>query len=217
MRRLIIALMLVSANVYAQEETDPKEYEAPLLSPYRTALIQVSDDNRREFLDSTKIHAADAAYVMSVHRQQQWLRAFLSVLAPIIVLLFILRKNVEQAVRDWYARTFPPPNPKTVALNELKNLQVEFSDQESVKANTSKMTDILRTYIETNLKLEAHQKTTEEFLQELIQHPSLNNETQQLLLSVLQETDLIKFANYTPSQEELQQTVEKAEQFIQAT
>jgi len=59
--------------------------------------------------------------------------------------------------------------------------------------------------------------TTEEILPALAALPSLRGEQEERLRLFLLHTDQVKFADYTPSEEEIQQTYDGGLEFVEAT
>jgi hypothetical protein len=90
------------------------------------------------------------------------------------------------------------------ALHDLKSLEARIpSNQEEFKSYYSKLTDIVRRYLEEEAKVDALESTSDELLQklELLQDAgkiTLQTETLKNLKRVLGTADLVKFARSLP-------------------
>ena len=86
-----------------------------------------------------------------------------------------------------------------------------------VKEFYERISNILRWYIEHRFSLKAPERTTEEFLQEVHGVGFLNHDQQKMLSEFLQHCDMVKFALYGPSAQEIQKTFDLTKEFIEST
>ena len=86
-----------------------------------------------------------------------------------------------------------------------------------IKEFYEQISDILRHYIEDCFNLRAPERTTEEFLAELTYVNVLARPEQHRLGEFLQHCDLVKFARYNPSNEQIQETFDLVKDFIETT
>lgn len=108
--------------------------------------------------------------------------------------------------------------PYVVAMRELQKLKEDkVWQQDKVKLFYSRLTDILRTYIEDAHAMQAMEKTSQEILQD-IENTDL---TQKYPLVKLAEmftvADLAKFAKYTPAPDENERSYITVAEFVEAT
>lgn len=82
---------------------------------------------------------------------------------------------------------------------------------------TAGVSDILRRYIEDRFGLRAPERTTEEFLAEAREGLPVKAEHKSMLESFLFHCDLVKFAAFTPSAEDVKRTFETCRDFIEST
>ena len=107
-------------------------------------------------------------------------------------------------------------------LHERVLQQLAALDKERVwqqgdhKAYQSRLTDLLRGYIEERYQVPALESTTDELLHELRVSP-LNTDQQNLLGNMLRLADLVKFAKALPSPQENEQMMANALRFVQET
>ena len=118
------------------------------------------------------------------------------VLVSLIYAFFFAKKSRE--IRN---RKLPPFER---AIEELKALETVIpSQQEDYKLYYSRLTDVVRRYLEEEAKITALESTTDELLTKLEAlkqsgQLELGGETIKNLKSVLQTADLVKFARSTP-------------------
>ncbi len=124
--------------------------------------------------------------------------SFLALLAiGLLTWIILKRKKVIEARK----RNLPPFER---AIQALQNIEaVNLSAQEDYKVYYSQLTDIVRTYIEDDVHIDALESTTEELIQKMEMlcdagKLSLKKETVANFKSVLQTADLVKFARANP-------------------
>jgi hypothetical protein len=86
-----------------------------------------------------------------------------------------------------------------------------------IKEFYERISDILRHYIEHRFELRAPERTTEEFLIELQYTDVLSESDKDTLGEFLQHCDLVKFARYSPTTEQIQRTFTLVRDFIDKT
>lgn len=106
----------------------------------------------------------------------------------------------------------PPPTPYEVAIRELRRLREE---NPPVEEFYTRLSDIVRRYLEGQMGLRAPERTTEEFLYEVSRDHSLSAEHRELLGAFLQEADLVKFAKFQPGAEDIQRALDAGEKFVE--
>jgi hypothetical protein len=108
----------------------------------------------------------------------------------------------------------PPPTPYELAIRALQQLREE---NPPVEEFYTRLSDIVRHYLEGRFHLRAPERTTEEFLYEVSQDNTLAQEHKDLLGAFLQESDLVKFARHHPEQSDMQRALEAGEKFVSDT
>jgi hypothetical protein len=117
--------------------------------------------------------------------------------------------------------TYERPKPKDPAhiwaRKELKKLEEEKLWQgDNVKLYYSRLTDILRFYLEYRYGWYAMESTTEE-IQDEIESYNLKQKAKENLLSILRSADLVKFAKMIPMPDANIKAMESAYKFIDFT
>jgi hypothetical protein len=98
-----------------------------------------------------------------------------------------------------------------VAIRELRRLRQE---NPPVEEFYTRLSDVVRRYLEGQMGLRAPERTTEEFLFEISRDHSLSPEHRELLSAFLQEADLVKFAKFQPGAEDMKRALDAAEKFV---
>jgi hypothetical protein len=110
--------------------------------------------------------------------------------------------------------TPPPPTPYELAIRALQQLREE---NPPVQEFYTRLSDIVRHYLEGRFHLHAPEQTTEEFLYEVSENNVLTQKHTDLLGAFLQESDLVKFARHHPEQSDMLRALEAAEKFVRDT
>lgn len=142
-----------------------------------------------------------------------------------IVAAILIVAAIWYAWRKWRSRdrSAPAPPPvKELPLHEriLQQLQeldaAKLWQQGDHKQYHSRLTDLLRTYIEERYRVPAMESTTDELLREL-RVSSMNREHQQHLRNMLELADMVKFAKAVPTREENEMMMHGAIRLVQET
>ena len=100
------------------------------------------------------------------------------------------------------------------ALSQLARLQDDgLVEAGQIEGFYVRLTNIIRAYIERRFTIHAPNRTTREFLEEAHAHPRLE-EYRGELRENLQSADMVKFAKFRPAQNECQDTMETAKNFV---
>jgi hypothetical protein len=139
---------------------------------------------------------------------------FFVILVTGLAFLFLLRFFRKPA-------TMTPESvltPQEIALQRLALLVNSRLYETDVKNFFIELTGIVRWYIEQQTDLRAPELTTEEFLHEITQQwehrSALPPELRNRLRLFLESADMVKFAKFQPSQDEIMLGVRRAEEFI---
>lgn len=135
-----------------------------------------------------------------------WVWLVLALVA--VAVAWWLRKRQPSVVSPFVAL---PPTPYEVAIRELRRLREE---NPPVEEFYTRLSDIVRQYLEGQMGLRAPERTTEEFLFEVSRDRSLSPEHRESLGAFLQEADLVKFARFQPGTEDMKRALDAAEKFV---
>ncbi|MDP4223852.1 MAG: hypothetical protein Q8868_11120 [Bacteroidota bacterium] len=168
--------------------------------------------------DSAKIFDIAGPYKAPVTLGEilPWILLFLIVSAIVwLVIRFIRRfsKNSKEPVTP--IRIEPAHVIAFRELEKLKNQKLWQSGE--TKKYYTRLTEILRQYLEDRFSVFSLELTTSETLEELIKTGFKKDESYNRLKSVLNEADLVKFAKYKPEPSENEQSFDNSWDFVDAT
>lgn len=123
-------------------------------------------------------------------------------------LIFYLLKNRKPKTKAEVVVYKTPIEKATTLLQQLESK--ELWQKGAVKDYYSELTDIVRNYIEEEIKIPAMESTTSELIEGLRKAAKqkklkLSNDTVENLEKVLQQADLVKFAKVTPMDYEIEE------------
>ena len=140
----------------------------------------------------------------------EWWWLWLVLAAAAAAITFWLWRRRHQSGASAFVAA--PPTPYETAIRELRRLREE---KPPVEEFYTRLSDIVRQYLEGQMGLRAPERTTEEFLYEVSRDQSLSANHRELLGAFLQEADLVKFAKFQPGTEEMRRAMEAAEKFVE--
>ena len=105
-----------------------------------------------------------------------------------------------------------------IAYEQLEALKVkDYIGKGLIKEYYTEVSDIIRHYLENRFRLKAPEMTTEEFFASARDASELAGEHKNLLKEFLLCCDLVKFAKYAPSVDEVNSILYSAKHFIDQT
>lgn len=130
------------------------------------------------------------------------------------IVYYIKKKRRNEPV---LARALPVEAPDIIALRELEQLKAEkIWQQGRVKEYYSRLSDIIRTYLEKRYNIMALEQTSYEILL-AVQDYTGKDSNYNLLKTLLRLSDLVKFAKAEPEPEENMNQLENAILFVRNT
>ena len=196
-----------SIEVAYWDRDDPDSRAALETEPFNVTIESVIA------ADETNPELADIADPIDVPIPTWWWIAGALCLALIAAGLFYwLRERRRRAAMQPAA---PPPEPHAIALGELEDLLA----RDLIQAGESKLfylllSNILRYYIERRFGLRAPERTTEEFLVELRNSSEFQAAHKAMLGDFLSLSDMVKFAEMQPSEQDADASVQACRRFI---
>ncbi len=138
--------------------------------------------------------------------------AFLLLLVLIIAVIYFYR------VKFLKAKEQPLRPAHELALEELDRLQREGLIGRGIyKEHYFKLSEIFRRYLERRFHFQAVEKTTEEILPEIKDLKGFDEHVKSDAEKFLYNTDLVKFAKYTPEKQQIDQEYQETVDFINKT
>lgn len=138
------------------------------------------------------------------YKNYVWIGLAILGLIIAVILYFVLRKKKEEIPLE---QRIPPFELAMMRLGELDKKQL--IKQEKIKQYYVELTDIVRSYIERELKIPALESTTDELIEtikdfDMIKTLDLPKSTIRNLQNLLSEADLVKFAKSKPAYSEIE-------------
>ena len=141
-----------------------------------------------------------------------WSAGGVAVLAVAVGLLIWRRRRREKAIEE---ECKSPLETALAALDQLEKDNLVAKGE--LKEYYGRVSSILREYVEGRYGLQAPERTTEEFMEDLRRDSgTLSKEQKSLLEKFLMHCDLVKFANFERSADEVRATFESCKEFVVA-
>jgi len=145
-----------------------------------------------------------------------WLRWFIVGLLIIGILVYFLWRYFSKKDNYESVKTMEPPH--TIAFRELERLKDEkLLENGLIKEYHSRVSDIIRAYVEIRFSVNAMELTSDEVLDIFRNSEIVNNELLNQLKQLLKLADLAKFAKYIPIENENEMSLNNAYSFVNET
>lgn len=181
----------------------------PLLIEVRT--VQVDASKRVRGIKDIHVLPFSIGYWIGQHLT--WI-AVGAALVALAVMVILLRRRRPAVVHTAPELQLPLNERITAALHALERERVW--QQGDHKGYHSRLTDLLRGYVEERYRVPALESTTDELLKELRVSP-LSTDQRGHLANMLRLADMVKFAKMLPSPQENEQMMAGALRFVQET
>lgn len=154
-------------------------------------------------------------YPYTVKEFLPWIGLLVALIALLVIAVRLWRRWREK--RALFIKPAEPDSPHIAALKELENIRKERLWQNNqMKLYYTRITDVLREYIEARFALQAMEKTSAEILTELIP-AGIDKSDYNSLKELLEVADLVKFAKYIATESENENAIPAAIRFISST
>ena len=139
------------------------------------------------------------------------------ILALVFTIWWYLKKQ-RNAQEMPFERIRPKEPAHVIALRELDDLQSrKLWQQDKTKLHYSLLSDIVRSYIDYRFDVATMEKTTDEILQSVLNNKVLNTENFDKLKDILELSDFVKFAKFSPLPDDNARTLDFAYQIVLST
>lgn len=197
-----IAILSVDSQILAA--TQPLQFEVVTIQVDTTAAFRDIKQPAKEMITFKEI----LPYILLC----------LATIAVIALVVFLIRKFYRKKSPK---KALPKPKPKVkphiAALEALENLRLKHLWQDGlVKLYYSELTDIIREYIDGRWEIDAPEMTSSEII-DAVARLQLDNDTKELLRTILSTADLVKFAKWQPLPNEHDTCFKNAVRFVETT
>ncbi|MDD2479165.1 MAG: hypothetical protein PHS31_04675 [Victivallaceae bacterium] len=165
-----------------------------------------------ESANDQQLKIADAVENSRVTTRERWLVAglilFVLLIVVLIIILIVKHRRRILVIPPWVQ-----------ALSDLDLLRSELRGGEvNLESGLSRLSDIVRLYLEKRFKLNTTRQTTAEFMDELSCSNSVLPTAHQPFLSEFMNTaDLVKFAKVPPDESMLNSAIDSADKLVSET
>ena len=211
----LIAFMCYSFSLSCAEDLpENQQFQpkiAPLLSLTEKYPITIDSNNRMNLLENPQSNLEEAKRNVYLWRLKTipWKELLAVLLFVSIAAMIKLKPKSPESV----SQIDQELNAQKKGLQSLEIIQ-NLLKKQNYEQFYLQLTDTVRRFIEERYQIKASIKTTEEFLQEMTQYPTLDPKTQNLLSEFLQRADQVKFAEHQPSSKECEEAYKAAETLI---
>ncbi|MBN2216403.1 MAG: DUF4381 family protein [Pirellulales bacterium] len=141
-----------------------------------------------------------------------WIVCLAAVLAAVAAAAYAIHRHRRR--RKQIASR--PLTPAEIAYRELRQIVADRLADRDVKQFYVALTGVVRRFIERTTSIRAPEQTTEEFLREISLRRTFPDEENRRLKIFLEAADLVKFAAHRPRQEDVDASLDRAREFIDA-
>ncbi len=207
---------LLTIDVRAPDNKENKAVIAPLLAFSKHAPIEMNYSNRQNLMEGENVENESLRnQELLQNRVFPWKKLlFCLAVTALLILTFTQLKK-------WRNKTIPTPqiiDPYQKALDALNLLQSEKLPEKGLFDNFYvRVTDIVRQYIEDAYQIKAPERTTQEFLNEVMQVSCFQEQTKNHLADFLKFADLVKFAKFHPAVKDCNKTIQAAQNFLKGS
>jgi len=135
------------------------------------------------------------------------------------LVIWLLARFLPRTPLGRFVRKEKPAEPAhIVAYRELEKLRSEELWQKGeVKEFYSRLSDILRRYIDGRFDIQSPELTTDETVRKLQRSGFVKNDLLTSVKGILSDSDMVKFAKYIPGEEINMTSLEEAKRFVDMT
>lgn len=140
------------------------------------------------------------------------------VLIAIIIFSIIYYRRLKQKKPIIKLRSKPKVAAHILALNNLKDLKSKkLWQDDKFKLYYTELTDIIRVYLDERYKIEAMEMTSDEIIDVIMPHTSIDSKLKKKLSDTLLTADLVKFAKQKPIGLENDNNLSNMIEFVETT
>jgi len=189
---------------YGFEPRDGKEF-AVATKPLEIEVTTMISEEDRSLRD---LEAPARPMELPLHPMQYILWGLAVAAALALIVTAIVRRKHHRTPTE------PPQSAGQIAERELAELRASEIAKSDVKEFYVRLTGIVRRYIEGTTGVRAPEQTTDEFLREIGQLKLFSTTEQTRFGEFLEAADLVKYAAYAPSDNDVTESLTRAARFV---
>ncbi|MCB2221188.1 MAG: hypothetical protein KQI35_12390 [Bacteroidetes bacterium] len=136
-------------------------------------------------------------------------------LVTFLVIWYLRKRKKAEPIFRMASKPQLPPH--QIALDALQTLRLKKLWQNgNIKEYHTELTDIIRDYLQSKFRMQAHEYTSEEIM-EAVQQTAVNAQAQEKLRQTLSLADMVKFAKMQPLPLEHDTSLNNAVDFVKET
>ena len=185
-------------------------------SPLLLEVYTVEVDTSQAIKDIKEPYKAPLTLKEFLNKYYPYILGSIFLIAIILFVIYYLKKRKKH--EPILKITKPKEPAHIIALRELDKLKREkLWQQNKVKKYHTRLTEIIRTYIENRFQIMALEQTSYEILQSFTHSGLVNNQSYEILSQMLTLADLVKFAKEKPLPDENEFSLKNAYLFVNNT
>lgn len=139
-------------------------------------------------------------------------------LVAVLILWLLLKFLPRNPLAKFLKKEKPAVPAHITAFRELDNLRKdELWQKGEIKEYYSRLSDILRRYIDGRFGIQSPELTTDETVRKLQKSKFVSNDVLAVVKNILSDADMVKFAKYKPGDDINNISIDKATEFITVT
>ncbi len=141
------------------------------------------------------------------------------IIGILVIILIVWYFFFKEKVKEIIIRKIKPPKPAHIIamadLNKLK--EKKLIEQKKYKKFHTKLTEILRVYIENRFKIKAMEQTSEEIINDFEENNFLEKDILEYLKQIFSIADFVKFAKLEPEEHKNKASLTNSFSFVEET
>lgn len=169
-------------------------------------------------LDADASDVRDIKPPVSLHKSYYRLYIIIGIVFGVLLLAAVVLHFIYHRKRQEIDSVPEPLPAHQIAYNDLEHLStLDLISQGQIKEYYYRLSNIVRHYIENRFNLMAPERTTEEFLAEMMVTDRLSGDHKELVGNFLEHCDMVKFAAYGPDSREIENSFNSAIKLVDET
>ncbi len=169
-------------------------------------------------LDADASDVRDIKPPVALHKNYYRLYIIIGIAIGVLILAAVIAHFIYHRKHREIESIPEPLSAHQIAYNDLESLRsLDLISKGQIKEYYYRLSNIVRQYIENRFNLMAPERTTEEFLAEMMVTDRLTGDHKELVGDFLEHCDMVKFAAYGPDSREIENSFNSAKKLVDET